>query len=148
MVVLEQLRPGLIAERAYTLGRSDKIGEEDRGEYSVGDTRWPHAREELLDLVDDVVRLPEGHVGVAGELDEARAGHMRGDIAALLDTRVAVADAMDDERRRLHRRQDIANVGLRIHHHKVTRRAGTCSRTRSRHPPPHERLVGARRHAR
>jgi hypothetical protein len=71
---------------------------------------------------------------------------MRGDVAALLDAGVAVVGAMDNQRRRLHSRQDITDVGLRVHQHKVTRRPGTCSRTRARHPPPRERRVGARRH--
>src|SRR5205814_5472133 len=35
---------------------------------------------------------------------------------------------------------------LRVHHHEVSRRAGTCSRARTLHPPPRERLVGTRRH--
>ena len=100
---------------------------------------WPHAGEELLDLVDDVVRVPERHVRVARELDEPRAGDVRGDVAALLDPRVAVAEAVDDERRRLDRRQHVANVGLRVHQHEVARRARARRGPRARHPPALER---------
>src|SRR6266568_4310206 len=147
MVALEQLRPRAISERAGALSRSDEIGEENRGEHAILDARRAYAREKLLGLVDDVVGLPERHVRIAWKLDESRAGDVRGDVAALFDARIAVADAVDDECRRLHHRQGVADVGLRVHQHEVTRRAWTRRRARPRHPPPRQRLVGTRRHA-
>ncbi len=54
---------------------------------------------------------------------------------------------MKDERRSLHRRQDVANVGLRVHDDEVPRRGRARGGTGTRHPPSGERLVGARRHS-
>ena len=57
----------------------------------------PSAGEELLDLVEDLVRLDERHVVVALQLDEARDPFR--DVAALADVRVEVAGPVEDQGR-------------------------------------------------
>jgi hypothetical protein len=64
--------------------------------------------QELLDLVDDLVRVPGGDPVVrAGELDELRARDPRCEIAALCHIHVVVAPAVEDERRDADRRQHL-----------------------------------------
>src|SRR5262249_11442013 len=77
LVPSEAPGPGVGAEFAEPGGRPDEVGEQDRGEDPVTDMRGPHTREELLDLVDDVVGLPERHVGVSFKLHKARTGNVR-----------------------------------------------------------------------
>jgi hypothetical protein len=62
-------RPGGITERRPSQS-TDQIGEENRRENAIGRPGRTHAREELLDLVEDLVRRCR-HVVVAGQLDEA-----------------------------------------------------------------------------
>ena len=44
----------------------------------------PHAGEELLDLVEDLVGVDPGQMVVPRQLDEARTRDVLGDVAALL----------------------------------------------------------------
>ena len=44
----------------------------------------PHAGEELLDLVEDLVAVDPGQMVVPGQLDEARTRNVLSDVAALL----------------------------------------------------------------
>src|SRR5207244_3681033 len=52
IVLVEELRPLLVAEASGVFGGGDDVGEEDGGEGAVGVTDWWDAGDELLDLVD------------------------------------------------------------------------------------------------
>src|SRR5204863_5693325 len=99
-------------------------------EYSVGSGRGSDTRHELLDLVED--RVPAlGPPGVISsrELDESRAGDVRGDVAPLHDVSVAILGPMHHNRGYADRRQDIPNVDVRIHLHEGERCAGARAST-------------------
>ena len=70
----DQVGPRRVSELRRALGRADEVGEENRREHAIGEMCRPSAGEELLDLVEDLIRLDERHVVVALQLDEARAG--------------------------------------------------------------------------
>ena len=106
-------RQRAVAERGRALGRADDVGEQHRRQDAVGLRRRAHPGQELLDLVGERGRIARHEqVVVARELDEPRARDPLGDVAALLDVDVAVADAVQDQRRHAIDRQDVANVDL------------------------------------
>jgi hypothetical protein len=109
-------------ESRRPLRRADQIGEENRCEHTVGRSDRTHASEELLDLVEDLVRVDEGDVIAASELDETSSSNVLCEIAALLHLSVEITGAVNDEGRALHGRQGLANVRLRVHQDEI---AGT-----------------------
>ena len=122
---VEQLAPPLVAEPHRGLGRADEVGEDDRCEHAVGHVRRPDARQELFDLAEKLLGLPEPRdVRVARELDEARTRDARRDPPRLVDVDVAVADPLQHEGRHANRRQHVAHVDLRVHPQQRRRRAG------------------------
>ena len=108
----QEICPRVIAECTRAIGRADEVREQDRREHTVADSRRAQPGEELLDLVDDVVGLPERDVRVARQLDEPRTRDVLGDVTTFLHARIAVVAAMNDQRRRLHGRQDTPDIGL------------------------------------
>src|SRR5438067_6035212 len=64
VVPLEQLAPAAVAECDGSLGRSDDVGEENRGEDAIGVRYGTHACEELLDLVDDRIGLADDRTAI------------------------------------------------------------------------------------
>src|SRR5207247_6313418 len=85
VVALDQLGPRSVAEPTCALGRADEVGEQDGREHAFGDRRRLAPREELLDRVEDLVRLHVRDVILAVELDEPCTRKPLGDVAALLE---------------------------------------------------------------
>jgi hypothetical protein len=83
------------------LSRSTPIGEEDGGEHAVRRDGCGHSGEELLDFVEDLIRVVPRNVILSAELAEAGSGNPVGDVAPFVCTRIAVSRAMEDERRTL-----------------------------------------------
>ena len=55
-----------------------------------------NAGQKLFDLINDLVGVDPRNVIVSGELDEASVRNVICDVSALLDSRIAVAPAMED----------------------------------------------------
>jgi hypothetical protein len=56
---LEDLTPATIADCCGLLGRADDVGEQNRRKHAIGLGAPSHARQELLDLVEDLVLVAE-----------------------------------------------------------------------------------------
>src|SRR5947207_881941 len=77
----------------------------------------------LRDRADELFDFAQHRLLIAGEwqmidarqLDETRTGDVAREITPLLDVHVAVAAAVQHERRRADRRQVLTNVDVRIH---------------------------------
>src|SRR5207248_5374258 len=69
----EEHGPAAVAELRGARRRADDVGEEHRGEHTIGLRRAADSRQELLDLVDDLVGIDPGDVHVPWKLDEPRA---------------------------------------------------------------------------
>jgi archaellum biogenesis ATPase FlaH len=76
--------------------------EKQRHQHTVGTRSGPRSREELLYLVDDLVRVDIRDVIVTDQLDEARARDAPGDVATFLYTGIDVPGPVEDERRHRH----------------------------------------------
>ena len=87
-------------------------------------------------------------VVVAGELDELRAGDLCSEVPPLLDVDVVVAGAVEDERRRVDRREDVPDVDLRVHAQQSGGGAGARAEPQVLLEVPHELLVADRGSAR
>src|SRR5512133_3067365 len=117
VVLLEQIAPAAIAKLTCSIRRADDVGEQDRGEHSIRGDGLSDARQEFLDLVQDVVAVDEGKVVLSRELHVTRAFDVAREPARVLDGADLVADAMDDERRGCDRRDDVPNIDLERHAH-------------------------------
>ena len=85
IVVLKQRAPTLVAELRGALGRAGDVGEQHSRQHAVGLRSTSGAGQELLDLVKHGIAVAEpGHVVVARQLDEACAGNLLGDVAAVV----------------------------------------------------------------
>ena len=83
----------------------DDVAEQDGGEDAIG-VDAARARQELLDLGDDRVTVPDiREVLVAGKLRVARSRDVLGEVPAVADEESAVVLPVDDQRRRLDRGQ-------------------------------------------
>ena len=102
----------MVAECLRSAGRIDDVREQGGREDPVLEARRPDPREEFLDLVDDVVRVPPGNVGFAGQFDEFGVGDVLRHVTAFFELRVAVGAAVEHQRLRLDARQDVADVDL------------------------------------
>ena len=122
------------------------VDREQRRERRLGRRRGSQRANELLDRIEDLVRIDADEVVGAVQLDEACAGNALGEVPALLDIRVDVVAAVQHERRRLHGTEHVTHVDQRVHLDEGTRRAGTGGRTTALSPPPGELLVGVRAH--
>src|SRR6266545_7499610 len=131
VVLLEEALPSLIADAGRELGRADDIGEHDRRKHAVDRTRRPDSGEKLLHLIQKRILIADpGQMIVSRKLDKFGAGDPGRDVAPFLDVDVEIAGAMEDERRNADRRQDAADIDLRIHAQQRHRR------TRARGPSP------------
>src|SRR6266550_4318210 len=130
VVLVEHLMPATVAELASAFRRAHDVGEQDSGEDAV--VVWCRARprQKLLDLGEQAVLVscPE-QVLVTGKLDEACAGDLRREPAALVNRYIPVAGPGEDERRDANGRKDETRVDLRVH----PQECGRCSRARA--PP-------------
>src|ERR1700686_11157 len=113
VMLFEEVAPGFIAQRCRPCSRPDDVGEQDGGEDAIGLGSWPNAREECLDLVDPLglVSAP-GEVIRSGKLEELCIWDTSRDVSPLFDVRVAVAGAVQDQRRDANRGKAIAAVDL------------------------------------
>ena len=68
------------------------------------------------------------HVVVPGQLDKFCPWDPLRDVVPFLDVRVAIAGAVQNQRRRLHKRERVLHIRLRVHEDQVTRttRAECC----------------------
>src|SRR5581483_7051623 len=113
VVALEELAPATVTLSRRVLGGADDVGEEHRGEHAVGPGRPPGSGEELLDLVQERIRISEeDDVVVSGELDEHGVRHGLAEPAAHADRNDRVAHTVQEERRGLDRRRNGTYVVL------------------------------------
>src|SRR5438093_11738746 len=101
-MALEQIAPASVTELAGALGRADDVGEEHGGEHALRLGRLTHAREELPDLVEDVVAVVPGNVVCTRKLDVLRFLEVASEPPRVLDMADLVLGAMDDQCRRIH----------------------------------------------
>ena len=114
VVAGDQVVPAPVAEPRRVLGRADDVGEHDRRQDPVRIADAARAGDELLDLVEQRVRVAdEVDVVVAGQLDVARARYVLGQVAGVGDVDQAVAAAVHDQRRDPDRRKHRAHVDAR-----------------------------------
>jgi hypothetical protein len=86
VVLLEQIAPASVAERRGAFGRLDYVGEEHGRKGTVGLALAALACQELLGLVDDLIRVAgPGPMVVTRQLDEARARDLLCEPARSLD---------------------------------------------------------------
>ena len=134
------------------LGRADDVGEEHGREHAVGLARpRPHAGEELLDLVDDLRRVARPRRGARRRA--ARRSARPGCAPRSSDpprSGVAVAGPVQHERRHADRRQDVADVDLRVHRAaaRPPRRGWRCAGGSVGQAPLERRVLARRRAAR
>ena len=118
VVPIEELTPLAVAQLPRTLGRAHDVREQHGGENAVRLLGLAHTRQELLDLVHDLVAAAcRRDVVLACELDVACAGDAPGEEAGVLDMTDLVADAVDDQRWGGDRRHDVADVDVVRHAH-------------------------------
>src|SRR4051812_3410110 len=72
-------------------------------------------RQELLDLVEDLVGVDDREMVVARKLDEARPWDQRGDPPPARDRRQPVARPVEDQGGSVDRRQDVPDIGMLVH---------------------------------
>jgi len=67
VVRVEELSPTTVAQLLRAPRRADDVGEQQRHQHTVGTRSRPRSREELLYLVDDLVRVDIRDVIVTGQ---------------------------------------------------------------------------------
>src|SRR5256885_9309884 len=113
MVPVEQFTPAAVAEFAGSFRGTDDVGEENRGEHSIGLGRLANSCEELLDLRNDLVAAvdPESVVD-SGQFDVAGIAERSSKPAAVLDVANTVIGAVEHERGHADRLDHLADVDL------------------------------------
>ena len=91
LVRIEQGAPPPVANGDSPLGRRHDVGEQDGREHAVWLRTAPHAREELLDFIQQSVRIPRVGNVISRQFDEFCSRNLGTDIAALLDVDRAIA---------------------------------------------------------
>jgi hypothetical protein len=117
VVPLEQIAPAPVAQFAGAPGRSDDVGEQHGREHAIWFLRLANTRQELADLLHDVVPVDPGEMCVARQLDVFRALDVPREPAGVLDVADFVVDTVHDQGRRVDRRDDVADVDLEGHVH-------------------------------
>src|SRR5690242_5528490 len=111
MVRVEKGPPVTVAARRRLLGRADDVGEEDGREHPIASRSEPDARQELLDLADERIRVADPRDVVdARELDEPRARNPFGHVASAVDAGHLIVGAVEDQRRDAEQREHVAYV--------------------------------------
>jgi hypothetical protein len=106
VVAAEQLGPRRVPEAHRLLRRRDEVREEDgRAARGPVDGFGRTAGEELLDLVENDLGIGDERVVVSRKFHEPRPRDPLRDVPALVDLRVTVSRAMQDERRGLDHRK-------------------------------------------
>ena len=142
MVTREQVLPAAVAELRRTLRRAVDVGEEHGREHAVRRRPPPHPHEELLDLVQDLVLVPdERQVIVARELCELRAFDPLGQVAGALDRQCPVTGPVDDEGRCAHGGEHVTRIDRPVHLSQGVRRSRARAHTQIAGPPRSETLV-------
>src|SRR5262245_9283051 len=86
VIGLEECPPRAISQPCRVLGRPYDVGEKHRGEHTIELRGRPHARQELLDLVEGAVDVADvEEVVVAGKLDVLGSGEVRREVMAMPD---------------------------------------------------------------
>ena len=107
--------PGAVAGTDNPFSRTHDVGEQHRRQHTIGRSTTPHAREELLDFVDDDVAVrPVGQMVSARQHDETGPSEMFGQIVGMADREQARV-SMQDERRGLDQRQRGPHVSSERH---------------------------------
>src|SRR5689334_20886982 len=96
----KKIQPRPVTAADDSLRRAYDVGEKHRREHAIAFPGWLGSGQQLFDLVDDPIASlrPPGVVHTR-KFDEMRAWNMLGQISALFDRCVAVADAVHDESR-------------------------------------------------
>lgn len=124
---LEQAPPASIAQLGRPLGRCDDVGEEDGGQDSVGLMGMPGAGQELLDFIQEIVRVADiDKMIFPRQLDKAGTRDLCGHEAAAVDGDQPIIAPMQDQGRHRDGRQGGGDVDLSDSHGQAARhrRAG------------------------
>jgi hypothetical protein len=118
VVLVEQLAPSAVAHGGGAFGRADDVRDEHGRQDAFGERRGPGAGHELLDLGHDGVGLvPPELVVDARDLDQPRTGNLGGHPPAAARAHRQIPVRVEDQGRRLHRREEMPNV--RVDGHEV-----------------------------
>ena len=117
VVRLEQLAPAPVAELGRALGRADDVGEEHRRQHAVRLVAPPARRSGTRGSPRGSRRRRCRPTGCGRSRAARRTAlrDVRGQKAGVLDVADRVVDAVDDQRRHAHRRDDVAHVDLDRH---------------------------------
>ena len=111
----EKIAPASVTELCCPRRRPDDVREEHGRENAIGLPQRADAREELLDLLQDLVRVSdERKVVLARKLDEPRSTDPLREIARALDGKRPVLGAMHDESGYGDRLEHRPDVDLRV----------------------------------
>ena len=141
MVLLEQVAPAPVAELGGLLGRADEIGEQHRRQHAIGRPPPRVARSGTRGSPRRVViGIEPGTWSSPGSSTYFAPGIRRARIAGVLDVADLVVRRVDDQRRHVDRRHDVADVDVEGHAHERLRTRPACARgrcTRPRHALAH-----------
>jgi hypothetical protein len=113
VVTLQEVAPCAVAELDDACRGAHDVGEQDRGQHPVRLRAVPHPGEELLHLVEYRVLVADVRKIVAtGQLDIGCAGDGFGEVTPMFRSAIRIVPALNDQRRRLDRRQHMSNVGF------------------------------------
>src|SRR5262249_7330342 len=98
VVALQELAPPAVAQRGRPLRGAHDVGDEHCSQDAIGLRGVSRPRQKLLYLIQDHIHVDPGRVVATGNLDEARAGNMPRQVAALLDPDYGIASTVDNQR--------------------------------------------------
>jgi len=115
VVLLEELAPAAVAELGGAGGRADEVGEEDGGQHAIRSRGLPSARDELPDLGEGRVGVEPGDVVLTRKLHVVRAADHSSEKARVLYVADLIVGRVNDERRNVDRRRDVADIDPESH---------------------------------
>lgn len=124
VVAFDQCPPALVSHLGGSLCRGDDVGEQDRRQGTIGVAPVTGAGQELLDLVDDRLPVPDpDEVIPAWEDGQLRPRDLLCEIPTEFDRNKAVL-AIDDQRRRRDPRQRCSDVHVKTRFEQCHRHPG------------------------
>ncbi len=143
MVAINKIVPLPVAHPHSVGPRLRHAGAQDGRQHRVGRPDLADAGDELFNLTEDAIGIPEVRpVVIRVELEQSSVGYVLCQVPACLDRCHPVAGGVDDEGGYANGGQDISDVELSIHGEEIGRVARTCAHLGERRPPTrHVRVV-------
>src|SRR5439155_1308530 len=124
VVRLEELAPPPVTERRRLLCRADDVREEHCHQYTIRLAATTNARQEVLDLVEDLVGVEPWNMIFACELDEPRFRNAGREVSPFVCARVVISPPVEHKRRDAYCAEDVPHVDLAVHQDQIPRGAG------------------------